>query len=113
MFGVGAQEGSQLVFNRGGHQGGEGCDDAAEYWVQGVLEELDAVNEFFYDPAAGKLYFMPNVTDQNADGSPRVALAEVPALANFFSLFGSEEAPVANVTFSGISVLSAGVLLFT
>ena len=112
MFGVGAQEGSQLVFNRGGHQGGEGCDDAAEYWVQGVLEELDAVNEYFYDPAAGKLYFMPNVTDQNADGSPRVALAEVPALANFFSLFGSEEAPVRNVSFSGITFTGGRPTMF-
>ena len=103
---------SQLVFNRGGHQGGEGCDDAAEFWVQGALEELDAVNEYFYDAAAGKLYFMPNTTDQNADGSPRVDLAEVPAIANFFSLFGAEEAPVTNVSFQGITFTGGRPTMF-
>jgi hypothetical protein len=112
MFSVGSQNGSQMVFNGGGHQGGEGCDDAAEYFVQGALEELDAVNEFFFDARAGKLYFMPNTTDQNADGSPKVALAEVPVLATFFALFGSEDAPVANVTFSGIAFTGGRPTMF-
>jgi len=101
-----------MVFNGGGHQGGEGCDIAAEFFVEGVLEELDAVNEYFYDAEAGKLYFMPNATDANADGSPNVSLAEVPSLAVFFSLFGSEEAPVVNVTFSGITFTGGRPTMF-
>ena len=80
--------------------------------MQGALEELDAVNEYFYDAAAGKLYFMPNTTDQNADGSPRVDLAEVPAIANFFSLFGAEEAPVTNVSFQGITFTGGRPTMF-
>lgn len=104
MFTVGEQKGSQFIFNGGGHQGGEGCDVAAEYYVQGVFEELDAVNEFFYDSAAGKLYFFPNITDQNPDGSPNVGIAEVPTLAVLFNLYGSEEFPVTNVTFNGLTI---------
>ena len=103
MFPVGEQIGSKFIFNGGGFQGGEGCDNAAEYFVQGVLEELDAVNEYFYDSSSGKLYFFPNITDQNSDGSPNVALAEVPTLAVLFNLYGSEEYPVANVTFNGLT----------
>lgn len=95
----------QYAFVSGGHQGGEGCDAAAEFWVQGLLEELDAPNEYFYDGAAGKLYFFPNASDAHAaDGSPAVALAEVPALAVLFSAFGSEEFPVRNITFSGLTM---------
>ena len=112
MFSVGSQNGSQMVFNGGGHQGGEGCDVAAEYFVEGVLEELDAVNEYFYDARAGKLYFMPNTTDQNADGSPKVSLAEVPSLAVFFSLYGAEESPVTNVTFQGIAFTGGRPTMF-
>ena len=70
------------------------------------------MNEYFYDSAAGKLYFMPNTTDQNADGSPKVALAEVPTIANFFALFGAEEAPVANVSFSGITFTGGRPTIF-
>ena len=103
MFTVGEQNGSKFIFNGGGHQGGEGCDNAAEYFVQGIIEELDAVNEYFYDNAAGKLYFFPNITDQNPDGSPNVQQAEVPTLAVFFNLFGSEEFPVTNITFNGLT----------
>jgi hypothetical protein len=64
------------AFGRGGNQGGEGSDDAEEFWIDNgtpvlrsvhcrwrasegtagcthaVLEELDAPNEFFYDAKA-------------------------------------------------------------
>ena len=109
MFGVAnssttAEGGQQFIFSSGGHQGGEGCDQGAEFFVQGVLEELDAVNEYFYDPVRGKLYFMPNTTDAKpSDGSPNIEEAEVPTLAVLFNLFGSQEFPVTNIAFSGIT----------
>ena len=79
---------NQFVFTAGGHQGGEGSDSGAEYWVQGLLEELDAPNEYFYDARAGKLFFMPNASagDANPDGSPKLQLAEVPSLSVFFKV---------------------------
>ena len=36
--------------------GGEGDDAGGEWFVEGLLEELDAPNEFFYDAEAKKLY---------------------------------------------------------
>jgi hypothetical protein len=105
MFGVGAQNGSTAwAFNAGGHQGGEGCDVAAEWWVEGVKEELDAVNEFFYDEAAGVLYFIPNASDASGPGgAPPADAFAAPALSTFFNLSGSPGAPVAGVSFSGIA----------
>jgi hypothetical protein len=39
-------------FDAGGHQGGEGNDAAGEWFVEGIKEELDAPNEFWYDAEA-------------------------------------------------------------
>jgi hypothetical protein len=35
---------------------------------KGVLEELDAVNEYYYQPSTGRLFFMPNTSDAHPDG---------------------------------------------
>jgi len=111
MFGVasaGGENGSVLTFGEpgpigGGHQGGEGCEEGQEYWVEGVLEELDAPNEFFHDAAGGVLYFYPNASDASGpSGAPPQDL-QVPYLHTFFSLLGSEEDPVANVSWTGIT----------
>lgn len=108
MFRVNGTNGSVLSFGEpgpegGGHQGGEGCDEGQEWWVEGVAEELDAPNEFFHDAAAGVLYLFPNSTDADpATGAPPSAL-QVPLLHTFFSLYGSQEDPVRNVSFSGIT----------
>ena len=108
MFSVNSTNGSVLTFGEpgpegGGHQGGEGCDEGQEWWVEGVAEELDAPNEFFHDAAAGVLYFFPNATDADpVTGAPPSAL-QVPLLHTFFSLYGSQEDPVRNVSFSGIT----------
>jgi hypothetical protein len=108
MFSVASVNGSVLTFGEpgpvgGGHQGGEGCEQGDEWWVEGVLDELDAGNEFWHDPQAGVLYFFPNATDANpSDGSPPTTLS-LPLLHTFFSLYGSQENPVANVSFTGIA----------
>ena len=58
MFEVnGTTSDGNLTFGRGGNQGGEGNDRASEWWIEGVAEELDAPNEFFYDEKTGQLYF--------------------------------------------------------
>jgi len=108
MFAVESINGSVLTFGEpgpqgGGHQGGEGCESGQEYWVEGVLEELDYPNEFWHDPEAGVLYLYPNASDANpGDGSPPSSLT-IPFLHTFFSLYGSQEYPVRNVSFQGIT----------
>eukprot|EP00041_Stephanoeca_diplocostata_P024838 m.639093 g.639093 ORF g.639093 m.639093 type:complete len:968 (-) comp22611_c1_seq2:259-3162(-) len=88
------QDPEAFIFGRGGNQGGEGNDAAAEFWIDNVFEELDADNEFFFDPKASKLYFIPNGTDAPDN-------FVVPTLANFFSLLGTQQNPVKNVSISG------------
>ena len=93
-------EGAELIFGAGGHQGGEGCDVAGEWFIENVREELDAANEYFYDASKKELLFAYNGT-----GSPPSSDAVVvPQLANFVELRGSQERPIRNVTIRGITV---------
>ena len=83
-------------FNGGGHQGGEGDDAGGEWFIEGVMQELDAPNEYYYDAAGKKLYFYPN-----ASGAPDAEVV-VPTLATLLSIKGTKAQPVRNVTISGV-----------
>jgi len=102
MFQVGeALDKSGLAFNfsRGGFQGGEGSDNAAEWWIEGVLEELDAPNEYFFDEASRLLFWNYNGSTE-ADFAPPPTDLElvVPSLSVFIHAQGSAEAPVRGLT---------------
>lgn len=45
-----------------GVQGAEGHSSGAEWFIEDVIEELDAPNEFFYDKEAKELYLYYNVS---------------------------------------------------
>ena len=64
-----------IEFGTGGFQGSEGHVSGAEWFVENVMEELDAPNEFFFDKASSSLYLYYNGT-----GAPPSSV-EVPMLA--------------------------------
>jgi hypothetical protein len=49
-----------ITFAEGGYQDARGSDGAGDWYIENVLEELDAPGEFYFDKAAGKLYFYYN-----------------------------------------------------
>jgi len=106
MFGGLMQQSNStaFTFTSGGHQGGEGCDEAAEWWVEGLVEELDDLNEYFFEPATGELWFIPNASDATgAGGAPGSDVVfDIPFLSTFFNLSGTPTAPVQRVLFSGL-----------
>ena len=85
---------------RGGNQGGEGNDAGGEWFIEGVKAELDAPNEFFWDEPAQTLFYLPNGTDAAAPADGAVA---VPTLDILFDLQGTQDAPVRDVSFQGIT----------
>jgi hypothetical protein len=92
-----------LFLGGGGHQGGEGSDFGNDWHVEGVVEELDAQNEFIHDVAGQRLLMIPNASDASpVDGSPPGELV-VPVNSVLFLLYGAQEFPVANVSFDGIT----------
>lgn len=96
------EEGSgDIVFGRGGFQGAEGHDAVAEWFVSGLLKELDSANEYWYDSAHGKLYLMYN---GSAVGDVPPSTVEMPLLTELIVLNGTQTRPVQNVTLTGLTL---------
>eukprot|EP00054_Salpingoeca_dolichothecata_P029630 m.234239 g.234239 ORF g.234239 m.234239 type:complete len:949 (-) comp26517_c0_seq1:30-2876(-) len=92
-------EGGTFSFSAGGNQGGEGSETAAEWFVEGLKEELDASNEFYFDESSRTLSLIYNSTDSSSPPSEVV----VPTLAQLFVVQGAQEFPVKNITFTGLT----------
>ncbi|WPU97848.1 PDZ domain-containing protein [Mucilaginibacter sp. cycad4] len=68
-------------------------------YTENVFEELDTVNEWYYDKKAKILYYYP------AKGLDlKTARFETPQVAHLFEFRGTAEAPVKNITISGITL---------
>lgn len=52
----------KMEWTWGGFQGAEGCDKAQDWFVENILEELDAPNEWYADRHAHLLYYFYNGT---------------------------------------------------
>ena len=98
-----AQAGATLLnFTSGGDQGGEGNDEGAEWFIEGVAEELTTPNEYFFDVESQTLTFFPNATG-GGGAPPSIAELVAPQFARLFSLRGGQERPLANVSFINVS----------
>ncbi|MGB3005148.1 MAG: PDZ domain-containing protein [Chitinophagaceae bacterium] len=68
-------------------------------FVENVFEELDTVNEWYYDKKTKTLYYYP------PDGLDlTTATIEIPQIAHLFEFKGSEKAPVTNINIEGLTL---------
>ena len=67
-------------------------------YIENALPLLDAPSEWFFDPAASRLYFFYNGTGAPPPGS----LFEVPTLLTLLRVNATQAAPVRNLTIAGI-----------
>jgi hypothetical protein len=67
-------------------------------FVENVFEELDTVNEWYYDKKTKTLYYYPP-----AGLNIATAKIETPQIAHLFEFKGSEKEPVANVIIEGLT----------
>jgi hypothetical protein len=68
-------------------------------FVENIFEELDTVNEWFYNKATKVLYYFPQ---KGMD--PDKAKFETPQIAHLFEIKGSETNPVRNITITGLTL---------
>ena len=94
---------STLSFSRGGFQEARGCSHGAEWYISGVLAELDSPGEWFYDAQAKELYVYENTTASPAAGDDYVA----GRLKTLVSIDGSMRAPVVDVSVAGLQFAHA------
>jgi hypothetical protein len=94
-----------LLFSHGGYQEGRGSGVSTQhYFVENILEELDAPSEWFHDPVANKLYFYPNASSSlsslwssSSSSSPPFSEVVAPLLSSLVRVEGAS-----NVTFLGL-----------
>jgi len=91
-----------LSWTTGGFQGGEGADDANEWYIENLLELLDAPNEWFYDAPNEKLYYYPNSTNVAPPSEGFVATREI----SVFEIVGdSPDSPALNITIRNVNIV--------
>ena len=103
------------VYPSGGWQGGRTMESCSPYntsyaaplcsgpwYIRNVREELDAPGEYFFDPAARKLYLFFNASSGTPPPQGYALVSQ--QLEVFFNLTGSPSAPVADITFAGLGL---------
>ena len=101
-----------LAFAEGGYQDARGSDDAGDWYVENVLEELDAPGEFYFDKATAKLYVFYNAsagTPPPTDGS----MVAIPDGAHgIFNVSATQAAPAAGLSFQGLGFRDTAHVFF-
>ena len=90
-----------LLFDRGGFQGGEGVREGENWYIENLLEELDSAREYYFDEDTLKLYYIPNASTAPTTGFVATKLKKL------FSIEGSQENPVKNVSIQGLILRDA------
>jgi hypothetical protein len=95
-----------IWFGDGGQQMGAkwdedppAIDSGCRYFVENVLEELDAPGEWYWDTAARILYFMP---PPGLD--LQTAVVEIPILESVVRIVGSQGKPVSHLAIEGFRI---------
>eukprot|EP01065_Artemidia_motanka_P030302 TRINITY_DN3630_c3_g1_i1.p1 TRINITY_DN3630_c3_g1~~TRINITY_DN3630_c3_g1_i1.p1 ORF type:complete len:967 (+),score=267.54 TRINITY_DN3630_c3_g1_i1:85-2901(+) len=104
-----------LSFEKGGFQGAEGVTAGQGWYIENVVEELDAEREFFYDADDGVLVYKPNSSDPSAvaaDGSPAAADWTATNLKELITITGTQQAPVSNVKIAGLTLRDTAYTYF-
>lgn len=67
-------------------------------FVENIFEELDTVNEWYFNPKNKTLYYYPENKSVLSEG-----LLEFPQLQTLVEFSGTEESPIQNINFDGIT----------
>jgi hypothetical protein len=100
----GKNEDNTLVLERKASRGGRGSDPKNppmhpdSRFVENIFEELDTVNEWYFNPKTKTLYYYPEDQSVLSEG-----LLEFPQLQTLVEFVGTEESPIQNINFDGIT----------
>eukprot|EP00039_Didymoeca_costata_P026545 m.16129 g.16129 ORF g.16129 m.16129 type:complete len:957 (+) comp5588_c0_seq1:70-2940(+) len=83
----------------GCNQGGEGNVDFSQWWIENVMEELDAPNEWFYNESTKILYY--NFNGTNPTGTENMVATKTKVL---FNITGSMTNPVKDFAIKGFEI---------
>ncbi len=76
---------------------GSGINAGQHFYIENVLEELDAPGEWFYDADKQLLYVYPNGTDLTS------AVVTLPIANAIVTVNGTADSPAQNISFLGLT----------
>eukprot|EP01112_Ceratiomyxa_fruticulosa_P011058 TRINITY_DN2973_c0_g1_i5.p1 TRINITY_DN2973_c0_g1~~TRINITY_DN2973_c0_g1_i5.p1 ORF type:complete len:905 (+),score=191.36 TRINITY_DN2973_c0_g1_i5:344-3058(+) len=105
--GTWAASNMSLSWTKGGYQGARGLVDTSnprggEWYIDGVFEELDTPNEFFYDEKTNKLYYFNNNTATQPPAANLTFAASNQTV--LISVLGTKEDPVKDITIANLQL---------
>jgi len=105
MFEVGDYDNNtqNFTFGKGGNQGARGSNKGGDFFIEGVMEELDNPGEFFHDKRTGQLYLFYNGTG----APPQDATFVVPQKQVLVNATGTQWNPVKDVKLQNIKFSSS------
>ena len=74
-----------------------------EWYIEGVLEELDIGREWFFDNRSQTLYYKPNATEAEAGAAPS-GVFEATNLKVLLNVSGSQAAPAHHIAIRGLTL---------
>ena len=92
-------------FLAGGFQDARGSNDAGEFYIENVAEELDAAGEWYYDEATQTLTFAYNATGAPPTDGSIVAIAG--DAVNIVNITAPMSAPATGISFLGVGFRDA------
>lgn len=102
---------ANISFAEGGYQDARGSDNAGNWYIENVFEELDAPSEWYFDAPAQKLYLFWNAT--SGTPPPSDSIVAVPAGAQaIVNVTGTQGAPVTGLAFLGVGFRDAADVFF-
>lgn len=98
-------ETNNFTFGKGGNQGARGENSGGDFFIEGVMEELDYPGEFFYDKGTSQLYLFHNGTGPPASDATIV----VPQKQVLVNASGTQWNPVKNIKLQGIKFSASAI----
>ena len=97
------QGSGNFTFGKGGNQGARGSNDGGDFYIQGVMEELDFPGEFFFNESTKQLYIWYNGTGAPPSDTSFV----VPQQKVLVNTTGTQWDPVKNVKMTNVKYTAA------
>ena len=104
--------GAEITFSKGGFQEARGGTSCGSYYVENVREELDAADEWFFDPATNVLSYYPHDDIERSALLAGTATAEVSQRKNIWSAVGSSADPVHDLVLSNLNITQTAPTFF-
>ena len=107
-----AAQAADVRFVAGGFQDARGSDDAGNFYIENVMEELDAPSEWFYNETTRQLFLFYNAsagTPPPTDGSLAAIAGGASAL---ITVAATQAAPLVGLTLRGLGFRDTAYVYF-